>query len=183
MGHDSMSVVDNRLKVYGIEKLRIADGSIMSTASSTPSDARLGRLHSGLRKLMPDTLLFLNARTNSSRWLPNSCFDSAIEIHSVRKDVSVLGQRTASRRSISSLPAPVAVFLASEASFWITGEIDHPRFRWACANNSTGLPYLLELPVRVDHPKRQQFRYSQMAQRSGMRLKLIESLVDLFAQN
>ena len=29
MGHDSMSVVDNRLKVYGIEKLRIADGSIM----------------------------------------------------------------------------------------------------------------------------------------------------------
>ena len=29
MGNDSMSVVDNRLKVYGIEKLRIADGSIM----------------------------------------------------------------------------------------------------------------------------------------------------------
>jgi choline dehydrogenase len=29
MGHDSMSVVDNRLKVYGLEKLRIADGSIM----------------------------------------------------------------------------------------------------------------------------------------------------------
>ena len=29
MGHDSMSVVDNRLKVYGIEKLRIADGSVM----------------------------------------------------------------------------------------------------------------------------------------------------------
>ena len=29
MGHDSMSVVDNRLKVYGIEKLRIADRSIM----------------------------------------------------------------------------------------------------------------------------------------------------------
>ena len=77
----------------------------------------------GLRKSMPDTLLFLNARTNSSRWLPNSCFNSAIEIHSVGKDVSILGQRTASRRSRSSLPAPVAVFLASEASFWITGEI------------------------------------------------------------
>ncbi|HTG73684.1 MAG TPA: GMC family oxidoreductase N-terminal domain-containing protein [Terriglobia bacterium] len=29
MGHDSMSVVDGQLKVYGIENLRIADGSIM----------------------------------------------------------------------------------------------------------------------------------------------------------
>jgi choline dehydrogenase len=29
MGHDSMSVVDNHLRVYGIENLRIADGSIM----------------------------------------------------------------------------------------------------------------------------------------------------------
>ena len=29
MGKDSMSVVDNQLKVYGIENLRIADGSIM----------------------------------------------------------------------------------------------------------------------------------------------------------
>ena len=29
MGRDSMSVVDNQLKVYGIENLRIADGSIM----------------------------------------------------------------------------------------------------------------------------------------------------------
>jgi choline dehydrogenase len=29
MGRDSMSVVDGNLKVYGIEKLRIADGSIM----------------------------------------------------------------------------------------------------------------------------------------------------------
>ena len=29
MGRDSMSVVDGKLKVYGIENLRIADGSIM----------------------------------------------------------------------------------------------------------------------------------------------------------
>ncbi len=29
MGRDAMSVVDNRLKVYGIDRLRIADGSIM----------------------------------------------------------------------------------------------------------------------------------------------------------
>jgi choline dehydrogenase len=29
MGRDSMSVVDGELKVYGIENLRIADGSIM----------------------------------------------------------------------------------------------------------------------------------------------------------
>jgi choline dehydrogenase-like flavoprotein len=29
MGRDSMSVVDSQLKVYGIENLRIADGSIM----------------------------------------------------------------------------------------------------------------------------------------------------------
>jgi choline dehydrogenase len=29
MGRDSMSVVDGQLKVYGIENLRIADGSIM----------------------------------------------------------------------------------------------------------------------------------------------------------
>jgi choline dehydrogenase len=29
MGRDSMSVVDAKLQVYGIENLRIADGSIM----------------------------------------------------------------------------------------------------------------------------------------------------------
>jgi choline dehydrogenase len=29
MGRDSLSVVDANLKVYGIENLRIADGSIM----------------------------------------------------------------------------------------------------------------------------------------------------------
>jgi hypothetical protein len=48
-------------------------------------------------------IAFLNGRTNSSRWLTNSYFESTIEIHLVRKDVSILGQRTASRRSISSL--------------------------------------------------------------------------------
>jgi choline dehydrogenase-like flavoprotein len=30
MGRDGMSVVDGTLKVYGIENLRIADGSIIS---------------------------------------------------------------------------------------------------------------------------------------------------------
>ena len=29
MGRDSMSVVDGKLKIYGIEDLRLADGSIM----------------------------------------------------------------------------------------------------------------------------------------------------------
>jgi choline dehydrogenase len=29
MGHDAMSVVDGSLKVHGIDKLRVADGSIM----------------------------------------------------------------------------------------------------------------------------------------------------------
>jgi choline dehydrogenase len=29
MGRDEMSVVDSRLKVYGVQDLRIADGSIM----------------------------------------------------------------------------------------------------------------------------------------------------------
>jgi choline dehydrogenase len=29
MGHDAMSVVDNKLAVYGLQNLRIADGSIM----------------------------------------------------------------------------------------------------------------------------------------------------------
>jgi hypothetical protein len=181
-GHDSMSIVDNRLKVYGIEKLRIADGSIMSTASSTPSDARLGRLHPrGLRKSMPDTLLFLNARTNSSRWLPNSCFNSAIEIHSVRKDVSILGQRPL-------LEDQDHLYQRRLQFSWLLkhrsgSQARSSSLQAAYAKNSTGLPYLLELPGRADHLKRQQFRYSQMAQRSGMRLKLIEGLVDFFAQN
>ncbi len=34
MGRDAMSVVDSRLKVYGIDKLRIADGSIMPRVTS-----------------------------------------------------------------------------------------------------------------------------------------------------
>ena len=29
MGHDSMSVVDSKLQVYGVQNLRIADGSFM----------------------------------------------------------------------------------------------------------------------------------------------------------
>jgi choline dehydrogenase len=37
MGRDAMSVVDHRLRVYGIDRVRIADGSIMPrvTASNT----------------------------------------------------------------------------------------------------------------------------------------------------
>ncbi len=34
MGCDSMSVVDSHLKVYGIDNLRIADGSIMPHATA-----------------------------------------------------------------------------------------------------------------------------------------------------
>lgn len=34
MGQDAMSVVDGKLKVYGIENLRVADGSIMPRATT-----------------------------------------------------------------------------------------------------------------------------------------------------
>ena len=34
MGHDSMSVVNGRLQVYGIDRLRIADASIMPNVPS-----------------------------------------------------------------------------------------------------------------------------------------------------
>jgi choline dehydrogenase len=34
MGRDAMSVVDSKLKVYGIDKLRIADASIMPHVTS-----------------------------------------------------------------------------------------------------------------------------------------------------
>jgi choline dehydrogenase len=39
MGRDSMSVVDSNLKVYGIEKLRIADGSIMPRVATGNTSA------------------------------------------------------------------------------------------------------------------------------------------------
>jgi choline dehydrogenase len=34
MGRDNMSVVDGKLKVYGLEGLRIADGSVMPTITT-----------------------------------------------------------------------------------------------------------------------------------------------------
>jgi choline dehydrogenase len=34
MGRDPMSIVDGHLKVYGIDKLRVADGSIMPRIST-----------------------------------------------------------------------------------------------------------------------------------------------------
>jgi choline dehydrogenase len=39
MGQDAMSVVDARLKVYGIEHLRIADGSIMPRVTTGNTQA------------------------------------------------------------------------------------------------------------------------------------------------
>jgi choline dehydrogenase len=39
MGNDTMAVVDNELKVHGIEQLRIADASIMPTLTSGNTNA------------------------------------------------------------------------------------------------------------------------------------------------
>jgi len=39
MGRDPMSVVDSDLKVYGIERLRIADGSIMPRVATGNTSA------------------------------------------------------------------------------------------------------------------------------------------------
>lgn len=39
MGHDSMAVVDSRLKVHGVDGLRIADASIMPIISSGNTNA------------------------------------------------------------------------------------------------------------------------------------------------
>jgi choline dehydrogenase len=39
MGSDRMAVVDDRLRVHGIERLRIADASIMPTLTSGNTNA------------------------------------------------------------------------------------------------------------------------------------------------
>ena len=39
MGNDTMAVVDNELKVHGIQQLRIADASIMPTLTSGNTNA------------------------------------------------------------------------------------------------------------------------------------------------
>ena len=39
MGHDPMAVVDDRLRVHGVERLRVIDASIMPTLTSGNTNA------------------------------------------------------------------------------------------------------------------------------------------------
>jgi choline dehydrogenase len=39
MGHDTMAVVDDRLKVHGLERLRVIDASVMPAVTSTNTNA------------------------------------------------------------------------------------------------------------------------------------------------
>jgi choline dehydrogenase len=53
MGRDSMFVVDHNLKVYGIDELRIADGSIMprvTTGNTTAPYLVIGERAGELRR-------------------------------------------------------------------------------------------------------------------------------------